>query len=161
LYQKYQDCIGIYRKFGCPNLFVTFTCNAAWVEIQVALPPSLTPSDRLEIFDHVFKMKLNILMDDIKKRNFLDLQCCCIHSRISKTWPSTCSYHYLVKKDRPWDAAMVDTFILAQLPNRTGDLIGYEVVSSFMVYGPYSPHVTYSPYITDGECFKLYTKTIL
>jgi hypothetical protein len=56
---------------------------------------------------------------------------------------------------------MVDTFILAQLPNRTGDLIGYEVVSSFMVHGPCSPHVTYSPYITDGECFKLYTKTIL
>jgi hypothetical protein len=29
LYQKYQDCIGICRKYGCPDLFVTFTSNAA------------------------------------------------------------------------------------------------------------------------------------
>jgi hypothetical protein len=67
LYQKYQDCIVICRKFGCPDLFVTFTSNAAWAEIATALPPGLTPSDRLEFVDHVFKMKLNILMDDIKK----------------------------------------------------------------------------------------------
>jgi hypothetical protein len=98
LYQKYQDCIGICRKFGCPDLFVTFTSNAAWAEIEVALPPDLTPSDRPEIVDHVFKMKLNILMDDIKKMIFWTYKCCGIHHRISKMWPPTCSYHYLVKK---------------------------------------------------------------
>jgi hypothetical protein len=70
LYQKYQDCIGICRKFGCPDLFVTFTSIAAWPKILGVLPPGLTPSDRPEIVDRVFKMKLNILMDDIKKRNF-------------------------------------------------------------------------------------------
>jgi hypothetical protein len=73
LYQTYQDCIGVCRKFGCSDLFVTFTSNAAWAEIEAALPTSLTPSDRPEIVDRVFKMKLNILMDDIKKRIFLDL----------------------------------------------------------------------------------------
>jgi hypothetical protein len=30
LYQKYQDCIGICQKFGCPDLFITFTSNVAW-----------------------------------------------------------------------------------------------------------------------------------
>jgi hypothetical protein len=65
LYQKYQDCISICRKFGCPNLFVTFTSNVAWAEILAALPPGLTPSDRPEIVDRVFKIKLNILMVDI------------------------------------------------------------------------------------------------
>ena len=73
MYQKYQDCIGICRKYGCPDLFVTFTSNAAWPEIAEALPPGLHPSDRPEIVDRVFKMKLNILMDDIKKKNFLAL----------------------------------------------------------------------------------------
>jgi hypothetical protein len=67
LYQKYHDCIGLCRKFGCLDLFVTFTSNAAWAEIAVALPPGLTPFDRPEVVDRVFKMKLNILMDDIKK----------------------------------------------------------------------------------------------
>jgi len=76
LYQKYQDCIGICRKYGCPDLFVTFTSNAAWPEIAEALPPGLHPSDRTEIVDRVFKMKLNILMDDIKKKNFFWLFIC-------------------------------------------------------------------------------------
>jgi hypothetical protein len=46
LYQKYQDCIDICRKFGCPNLFVTFTSNAAWPKILATLPPDLAPSDQ-------------------------------------------------------------------------------------------------------------------
>ncbi|PUZ74769.1 hypothetical protein GQ55_1G091800 [Panicum hallii var. hallii] len=70
LYQKYQDCIGICRKYGCPDLFITFTSNPAWPEIMEALPPGLQPSDRPDIIDRIFKMKLNILMDDIKKRKF-------------------------------------------------------------------------------------------
>jgi hypothetical protein len=53
---------------------------------------------------------------------------------------------------------MVDTFILAQLPNPTSDLIGYEAISSFMVHGPYDPHVTYSPYMIDGKCSKFFAK---
>ncbi|PVH66941.1 hypothetical protein PAHAL_1G389900 [Panicum hallii] len=69
-YQKYQDCIGICRKHGCPDLFITFTSNPAWPEIMEALPPGLQPSDRPDIIDRIFKMKLNILMDDIKKRKF-------------------------------------------------------------------------------------------
>jgi hypothetical protein len=80
LYQKYQDCIGICKKFGCPDLFITFTSNAAWPEISYALPPRLIPFDHPEIVNHVFKMKLNILMDDIKKRNFFwSGECCCIY----------------------------------------------------------------------------------
>jgi hypothetical protein len=46
LYQKYQNCIGICQKFGCPDLFITFTSNAAWPEILAALPPGLIASDR-------------------------------------------------------------------------------------------------------------------
>jgi hypothetical protein len=61
LYQKYQDCIGICRKFGCPDLFVMFISNAAWPKIFAALPPGLTPSDWPEIVDHVFEMKLIFL----------------------------------------------------------------------------------------------------
>jgi hypothetical protein len=46
LYQKYQNCIGICQKFGCLDLFITFTSNAAWPEILAALPPGLIASDR-------------------------------------------------------------------------------------------------------------------
>jgi hypothetical protein len=46
LYQKYQNCIGICQKFGCLDLFITFTSNAAWPKILAALPPGLIASDR-------------------------------------------------------------------------------------------------------------------
>ncbi|PNT67796.1 hypothetical protein BRADI_3g32252v3, partial [Brachypodium distachyon] len=71
LYQNYQDCIAICRKYGCPDLFITFTSNPAWLEIAEALAsfPGQQPSDRPDIVDRVFKMKLNHLMDDIKKKS--------------------------------------------------------------------------------------------
>ena len=72
MYQNYQDSIAICRKYGCPDLFVTFTSNAAWPEIVEALSsiPGQQPSDRPDIVNRVFKMKLNMLMDDIKKKRF-------------------------------------------------------------------------------------------
>jgi hypothetical protein len=35
--QLYQDAMARVRKFGKPNLFVTFTCNSKWKEIIDAL----------------------------------------------------------------------------------------------------------------------------
>jgi hypothetical protein len=142
LYQKYQDYIVICRKFGCPDLFVTFTSNAAWAEILAALPPGLTPSDRSEIVDRVFKIKLNILMDDIKKRNFFRPVNAVVYTiEFQKRDLPHARIIIWFKKEIPWDATMVDTFILAQLPNPTSDPIGYETISNFMVRGPCGPHV--------------------
>jgi hypothetical protein len=58
----------------------------------------------------------------------------------------------------PWDAAMIDTFILAQLPDPTTDPVGFDAVSSFMVHGPYDLGVAYSPCMTEGSCSKFYPK---
>lgn len=72
MYQNYQDSIAICRKYGCPDLFVTFTSNANWPEVLEALSsiPGQQPSDHPSIVNMVFKMKLNMLMDDIKKKHF-------------------------------------------------------------------------------------------
>jgi hypothetical protein len=162
LYQKYQDCIGFCQKFGCPGLFITFASNAAWPEILATLPPGLILSDRPEIVDRVFKMKLNILIDDIKKRNFFGpVNAAVFTIEFQKHGLPHAHIIVLLKKDRPWDAAMVDTFISAQLPNPTNDLIGYEAVYSVMVHGPCGREVTYSPCMTDGKCSKFYPKKVL
>jgi hypothetical protein len=159
LYQKYQDCIGICRKFGCPDLFVMFTSNAAWPEIFAALPLGLTPSDQPEIVDHVFEMKLNFLMDDIIKRDFFGPINASVYTiKFQKRGLSHAHIIIWLKKDRPWDASMVDAFISAQLPNPADDPIGYEAVSSFMVHGPCGARVTYSPCLVDGKCSKFEPK---
>ncbi|KAL6646680.1 hypothetical protein ACP70R_015757 [Stipagrostis hirtigluma subsp. patula] len=71
-YQNYQDCVALCRRFGCPDLFITFTCNALWPEIEEALAfiPGQQPSDRPDIVDRVFEMKLKLLVDDIEKYEF-------------------------------------------------------------------------------------------
>ncbi|XP_058726554.1 uncharacterized protein LOC131597913 [Vicia villosa] len=70
--QLYFDGMAISSKLGFPDLFVTFTCNPAWPEIQRALAgTSLKPHDRPDLITKVFKIKFDELMDDITKRHVL------------------------------------------------------------------------------------------
>ena len=44
--QHYQDAMGIVRKFGKPDFFITMSCNPNWREIRDNLLPGQQPSDR-------------------------------------------------------------------------------------------------------------------
>lgn len=72
LYQNYLDCVALCGKYGCPDLFITFTSNPLWSEVTEALAriPGQHPSDRPDIVNRVFHMKLDIFMDDIVKAKF-------------------------------------------------------------------------------------------
>jgi hypothetical protein len=68
--QNLQDAIVICRWVGYPNLFVTFTCNAKWPEIQYMIDESRVkqkPADRAVIIVRVFMIKLRELLRDIVK----------------------------------------------------------------------------------------------
>ncbi|CAF4768133.1 unnamed protein product, partial [Rotaria sp. Silwood2] len=41
--QNYQDTMAIVRKYGKPDLFITFTCNPTWREIEEHLIPGQAP----------------------------------------------------------------------------------------------------------------------
>ncbi|XP_073364787.1 uncharacterized protein [Aegilops tauschii subsp. strangulata] len=66
--QNYQDAMAICRWAGYPDLFITFTCNPKWLEIQdmLDLIPGQKPEDRPDIVARVFMLKLKELMNDIK-----------------------------------------------------------------------------------------------
>ncbi|XP_020102972.1 uncharacterized protein LOC109720334 [Ananas comosus] len=70
--QNYQDAIAICRHCGPPDLFITFTCNAQWPEIRAASEfiPGQKAEDRPDIVSRMFKLKLEALMEDIKKRRY-------------------------------------------------------------------------------------------
>lgn len=71
-----QDAMCYVRHYGTPDLFVTFTCNPKWTEIQQELFTSQSPIDRHDITARVFKMKLKSLMDFIvKHRVFGETRC--------------------------------------------------------------------------------------
>ncbi|KAJ1278908.1 hypothetical protein BS78_04G115000 [Paspalum vaginatum] len=161
MYQNYQDSIAICRKYGCPDLFVTFTSNAAWPEISEALSciPGQQPSDRSDIVNRVFKMKLNMLMDDIKKKQFFGPINAVLYTvEFQKRGLPHVHIIIWLAKDEPPDAQKIDFHISAQLPDPEKDPIGYDAVSSFMIHGPCGHLNPYSPCMSECKCTKFYPK---
>jgi hypothetical protein len=69
--QNFQDAMAICRWAGYPDLFVTFTCNAAWPKIQTMLQEvGQTAPERPDIVVQVFHIKLKEFMRDIKERKY-------------------------------------------------------------------------------------------
>ncbi len=64
--QLYQDAMARVRKFGKPDLLVTFTCNPKWKEITDALLLGQTAKDCPELVTRVFNLKVDPLLRDIK-----------------------------------------------------------------------------------------------
>jgi hypothetical protein len=96
---------------------------------------------------------------DIRKRNFFSPVNAAVYTiEFQKRGLPHAHIIIWLRKERPWDAAMVDTFISAQLSDPTTDPIGYEAVSSFMVHGPCGPQVSYSLCMSADNCSKLYPK---
>ena len=46
MFQLYQDAMTIVRKYGKPDLFITFTCNPLWDDITSNLLPNQKVTDR-------------------------------------------------------------------------------------------------------------------
>ncbi|XP_025190419.1 uncharacterized protein LOC112591015 [Melanaphis sacchari] len=63
--QCYHDAMAIVRKYGKPDLFITFTCNRKWPEIVDNIPNWLKANDRPDLVSRVFYAKLKKLMRDI------------------------------------------------------------------------------------------------
>ena len=71
--EHYHDAMTICKFYGHPDLFITFTCNPLWPEIQRMLDyiSGQRPDDRPDIISRVFRVKLLQLIDDVKKMNIL------------------------------------------------------------------------------------------
>ena len=65
--QNYQDTMAICKTIGYPELFITFTCNPKWPEInRFVKDKGIRAEDRPDILSRVFKMKLDELINDLK-----------------------------------------------------------------------------------------------
>ena len=66
---NYQDAMAICWWASYPHLFLTFTCNLKWPEIVsfLELIPGQKPEDWPDIVARAFKIKLDALLQDIKK----------------------------------------------------------------------------------------------
>lgn len=71
-----QDALTYVRRYGRPDLFITFTCNPAWSEIKDLLSTGQSSHHRHDLTARVFKQKLMKLMDlIIKNRIYGEVEC--------------------------------------------------------------------------------------
>ncbi|GBO36375.1 hypothetical protein AVEN_186082-1, partial [Araneus ventricosus] len=148
------------RKFGRPDLFVTFTCNPTWVDILNVLEGPQRPEDRPDIVVRVFKMKLTELLDDIIKQN--------LFSRVI-------SYIYVVefqKRDLPHAHILltldtyskirtkddIDKYVSAELPDPIADPTLLQIITICMIHGPCGTLNPNPPCMREGVCTKQYPK---
>jgi hypothetical protein len=70
--QLYFDGMAISNNIGFPDIFITFTCNPNWPEIQrELLKDNLKSQDRPDIITRIFKIKFEALMKDLTRKHIL------------------------------------------------------------------------------------------
>ncbi|GBN37387.1 hypothetical protein AVEN_160834-1 [Araneus ventricosus] len=85
--QNYQDAMAMVRKFGKPDLFLTFTCNPSWSEILNSMEGVQRPEDRPDIIRGLPHAHILLTLDSESKIRTKDD----IHKFVSAELPDTCT----------------------------------------------------------------------
>lgn len=70
--QNFQDALAVCRHVGHPDIFLTMTTNPLWDEIikMMEYVPGCKSENSPDIISRVFKLKLEQLLTDIKKKGY-------------------------------------------------------------------------------------------
>uniref|UniRef100_A0A6N2KPV0 Helitron helicase-like domain-containing protein n=1 Tax=Salix viminalis TaxID=40686 RepID=A0A6N2KPV0_SALVM len=139
---NYQDAMAIYRAYKNPDLFITFTCNTCWREIQRDIRKNrpYRQEDKPDIVIRIFRAKVVDMIAYIKSgkpfgRTIADAEFKCR------------------------SAEDVDSIVSAEIPNKNTDPICYDIVSKFMIHGPCGLPNQKSKCMNKGKCSKSFPKT--
>ncbi|XP_058775274.1 uncharacterized protein LOC131649531 [Vicia villosa] len=159
--QLYYDGMAICSKVGFSDLFITFTCNPNWPEIQRVLRPlHLKLQDRPDIISRVFKIKFDQLLTDLTKKGVLGKVLAYMYT-IEFQKRGLPHAHILIflhpsnKYPGPED---IDKIINAEVPDPETHPRLYSLVKAHMVHGPCGLANPLSPCTKDGRCTKFYPK---
>ena len=159
MHQRTQDAMTYVTKFGRPDLFVTFTCNPKWDEIQSELHADQKAHHRPDIVARVFNQKLKVMMSLLKEvKVFGELMCWLYTVEWQKRGlPHAHILLWMKEKIKPSE---IDTIISAELPDKEIDPILLEVVKAQMVHEPCGSINRLSPcMVNDGKkCSKDYPR---
>lgn len=159
--QQYaQDAMAYVRKYGRPDLFITFTCNTQWDDIAVHLLPGQKPMDRHDITARVFRQKLKAMMDLIVKLRLFGKVRCYMYS-IEWQKRGLPHAHILIWLEEKIIPNQIDSIISAEIPDETIDPELFDVVKKNMVHGPCGEINPNSPCMIDGNCSKRYPRQLV
>ena len=154
--QNCQDAMVIVRKYGEPDLFITFTCNPRWKQIEEQLFPGQTPSDRPDLIARVFKLKLNELIDDIIKKHIFGRTVAHIFviEFQKRGLPHSHMLIIMGNENKPRDSNTIDRVVSSEIPDPLQCPRLYEMVKSHMIHGPCGILNKKSLCMEDGKCTK-------
>jgi len=159
MHEYAQDALTYVRRYGRPDLFITFTCNSAWSEIKDLLSPGQSSHHRHDLIARVFKQKLMKLMDlIIKNRIYGEVQCWMYSIEWQKR--GLPHAHILIWLKEKIVLTQIDSVISAELPNQHEDPILFDVVCKNMIHGPCGALNMSLPCMKDGKCTKKYPRDL-
>ncbi|XP_019198170.1 PREDICTED: uncharacterized protein LOC109191996 [Ipomoea nil] len=159
--QNYQDAMAICRHIGYPNLFITFTCNPKWPEIQRYITKrNLNAEDRPDILCRIFKMKLDCLIKEVKNGELFGPVKSVIYTIEfqKRGLPHAHILIFLKNKVDMTSPTYMDSIIKAEVPDKTMQMKYYNAVEEFMVHGPCGIARRNSPCMVNGKCSKHFPK---
>ncbi|KAL6512382.1 hypothetical protein OROHE_019994 [Orobanche hederae] len=162
--QNHQDAMAICKWYGFSDLFITITCNLKWPEISRYLASvNSNPEDRHDIVCRVFKMKLDVLIKDLKDHGLLGKTQAVIYTVEfqKRGLPHAHIFLFLHRDNKIPSPTDVDHIISAEIPSNTDNQKLYEAVKSFMIHGPCGTFNKDSPCMLDGKCTKNFPKKLL
>ncbi|XP_071739627.1 uncharacterized protein [Rutidosis leptorrhynchoides] len=154
--QNYQDAMALCREYDNPDLFITFTSNPKWPEIDAMLSyvEGQKASDRPEIVARVFKLKLDALMNDIMKAHIFGT-CQAGLYIIEFQKRGLPHVHMLIWLTRDYKCKTpyyIDNLISTEIPSQIHDPDGFKAVTEYMLHGPCGGRHMDAPCIIDKKC---------
>ncbi|KAM3685737.1 hypothetical protein ACB098_11G143300 [Castanea mollissima] len=160
--ENYQDAMAICRWAGYPDLFITFTCNTKWPEIDLFLSrkPGQKVEDRPDVIARVFKIKLDQLLYDLKHGQHFGKVIAIVYTveYQKRGLPHAHILLFLHHDDKHPTAAEIDRIISAEIPDLNEDSLVYEAVKQYMVHGPCGSINSKASCMIENKCTKHFPK---
>ncbi|CAN1274844.1 ATP-dependent DNA helicase PIF1 [Linum perenne] len=163
-YENFQDATAICRWGGYPDLFITFTCNSQWPEIDMMVnsirDTEQRDPNRADVIARVFKMKLNQLVYEIKSNGIFGKYIAFVEAIEfqKRGLPHAHMLLFLAPEDKIHGTSHIDSIISAEIPDPVTDPLCYKVVEKFMLHGPCGRVCLQGPSRTRGKCSKHFPK---